>query len=434
MNRSTPGLVLQGCFRVEPFAGAGHGAAVVPSNPGSDWRAHAPRPELMPAPLRPPAIGAWMTTPVLQARGAPRSALAAQPARLPDVLQARLRALGPGTPLAPAIRDRAEHCFGADFSEVRVHVTPAARGMGALALTQGETLYFAPGRYDATTRQGMALLGHELTHVVQQRSGRVVNRHGRGIEIVRDPELDAEADAWARRLVDRIWPDQRTAQASRSPGVTAPTRVPPMRAGGRVPPGPPRPGVLQAMTAPPPGLEPALPAAVFSQKNTLILASYNSFMPHVKGSLDCGVKVVGLLKMLRRDLKKPDDVDRMGLAIRIVRNKDRSDAREEIALRGGWSGEYHVYLRSEDDQGHDLLYDPYIDASNCRGNTSEDVALPALWKTPMTQLECITVAGVGTDIPVSEYMNSYTGNWEALVEHALARQLDSNLSGTFTDW
>ncbi|HET9627076.1 MAG TPA: DUF4157 domain-containing protein [Kofleriaceae bacterium] len=34
-------------------------------------------------------------------------------------------------------------------------------------------MYFAPGLYDPTTRAGVERLGHELTHVVQQRDGRV---------------------------------------------------------------------------------------------------------------------------------------------------------------------------------------------------------------------------------------------------------------------
>jgi hypothetical protein len=276
----------------------------------------------------------------------------------------------------------------------------------------GETLYFAPGRYESTTRQGMALLGHELTHVVQQRSGRVVNPYGRGIAIVQDPELEAEADVMALQLVGRIWPQRRSAQASSNLGVAASARVSPLRAGGRMASALPRRGVLQAaMTPPAPALQPPLAAAVFSAKNALIRISYASFIPHVDEFIDCGTKIVGLLKALRRDLKKPDNVDRMGLAVRIVRNRDRTDNREEIALKGGWSGEYHVYMRSEDDQGNDLLYDPYIDAKNCRGNTSEDVALPELWKTAMAQLERVTVAGVGTDITMNDFANNYTGNW-----------------------
>jgi hypothetical protein len=41
---------------------------------------------------------------------------------------------------------------------------------------------------------GQALLGHELTHVVQQRAGRVRNPYASGIAVVQDPALEAEAD------------------------------------------------------------------------------------------------------------------------------------------------------------------------------------------------------------------------------------------------
>jgi len=68
-----------------------------------------------------------------------------------------------------------EGFFQADFSGVRVHEGTAAQTIGALAFTLGEALHFAPGLYDPASRAGMKLLGHELTHVVQQRAGRVAN-------------------------------------------------------------------------------------------------------------------------------------------------------------------------------------------------------------------------------------------------------------------
>jgi hypothetical protein len=69
--------------------------------------------------------------------------------------------------------------FGMDFSGVRVY-TDAAAGkeavdLGARAFTKNGDIYFAPGHYQPDSRSGQALIAHELTHVVQQRRGHVVN-------------------------------------------------------------------------------------------------------------------------------------------------------------------------------------------------------------------------------------------------------------------
>ncbi|HET9627074.1 MAG TPA: DUF4157 domain-containing protein [Kofleriaceae bacterium] len=95
--------------------------------------------------------------------------------------------------------------------------------MGALAFTLGEAVYFAPGLYDPTTREGLELLGHELTHVVQQRDGRVTSPYVRGVTIVQDPALEAEADAMGRRVADEASCARRIG-AAHSAGGRAPAR------------------------------------------------------------------------------------------------------------------------------------------------------------------------------------------------------------------
>jgi ribosomal protein S18 acetylase RimI-like enzyme len=87
-----------------------------------------------------------------------------------------------------------EGVFGAGFADVRVHVGNEATSIGALAFTHGSDVYFAPGRYQPNTTAGLRLIGHELTHVVQQRSGRVRNPFGSGVAVVQDAALEAEAD------------------------------------------------------------------------------------------------------------------------------------------------------------------------------------------------------------------------------------------------
>jgi hypothetical protein len=118
----------------------------------------------------------------------------------PARIEASGRLVARGVPLPEKVRQEAEQLFGADFSEVRIHVGPEAARMGALAFTMGSDIYFAPGLYDPDSEKGLGLLGHELAHVVQQRSGRARNPHGYGVAVVRDEALEAEADRMGRAL------------------------------------------------------------------------------------------------------------------------------------------------------------------------------------------------------------------------------------------
>jgi hypothetical protein len=105
----------------------------------------------------------------------------------------RLRPAGTGQRLPDALQRKMESLFQADFSNVRVHVGNEASSIGAQAFTIGTDLYFAPGLYRPETPQGQQLLGHELTHVVQQRAGRVRNPLGSGLAVVQDRSLEYEA-------------------------------------------------------------------------------------------------------------------------------------------------------------------------------------------------------------------------------------------------
>jgi Domain of unknown function (DUF4157) len=100
----------------------------------------------------------------------------------------------PGDPLPSAVKLRMERYFDTDFSDVRVHLGNEAASIGALAFTLGSDLYFAPDQYQPHTQYGQELIGHELTHVLQQREGRVANPLGDGVAVVQDFELEAEAD------------------------------------------------------------------------------------------------------------------------------------------------------------------------------------------------------------------------------------------------
>jgi GNAT superfamily N-acetyltransferase len=91
-----------------------------------------------------------------------------------------------------------EAALGANFSDVRIHVGPEAASIGAIAFTWGTDIHFSPGQYNPHTPHGQFLLGHELTHVVQQRAGRVSNPFGSGVAVVQDGALEAEADRMGR--------------------------------------------------------------------------------------------------------------------------------------------------------------------------------------------------------------------------------------------
>jgi outer membrane protein OmpA-like peptidoglycan-associated protein len=80
----------------------------------------------------------------------------------------------PGQPLHPETRAFFEPRFGHDFSAVRVHTdalaAESARAVHARAYTVGSDMAFASGQYSPQSAEGRRLLGHELTHVVQQAS------------------------------------------------------------------------------------------------------------------------------------------------------------------------------------------------------------------------------------------------------------------------
>ncbi|RPJ83833.1 MAG: DUF4157 domain-containing protein, partial [Acidobacteria bacterium] len=109
--------------------------------------------------------------PIGQSKQAGAEAPEVTPATAADIGHLR----GGGRPLPPAAREFFEPRFGTDFSQVRLHAdsraAQAARSINARAFTVGHDIGLATGQYSPDTDQGRQLLAHELTHVVQQRSG-----------------------------------------------------------------------------------------------------------------------------------------------------------------------------------------------------------------------------------------------------------------------
>ena len=95
------------------------------------------------------------------------------------------------------VKSKMESSFGTDFSGVNIHANSGqATNIGALAYTQGNDVHFAPGQFNPGSTKGQELLGHELTHVVQQRQGRVrpdAEQH-KSLNINSDTSLEKEAD------------------------------------------------------------------------------------------------------------------------------------------------------------------------------------------------------------------------------------------------
>lgn len=102
---------------------------------------------------------------------------------------------GGGRPLPANVRSPMESSFGTDFSAVRVHEDGLAESVDAQAYAQGTDIHFAPGRYDPGSQQGLELLGHELTHVVQQSQGRASQpTQSKSNSVNDDSALEREAD------------------------------------------------------------------------------------------------------------------------------------------------------------------------------------------------------------------------------------------------
>ena len=92
-----------------------------------------------------------------------------------------------GQPLPEAVRARMERAFGQDFRHVRIHTdgaaVEAAGALNAHAFTNGRDIYFGQGAWRPGSIEGIELLAHELTHVVQAMEGRLPQATGGGLEV-----------------------------------------------------------------------------------------------------------------------------------------------------------------------------------------------------------------------------------------------------------
>lgn len=130
-----------------------------------------------------------------------------------------------GRPLEPEVRTDMEARLGHDFSDVRVHddsaATSSAQAVNAHAYTVGSNVVFQRDRYDPSSAAGKVTLAHELTHVVQQRSGPVDGTSAPGGIKVSDPSdrFEREASANAERAMSAPAPVQPKAISTTGPFV-----------------------------------------------------------------------------------------------------------------------------------------------------------------------------------------------------------------------
>jgi hypothetical protein len=123
---------------------------------------------------------------------------------------------GGGNPLDNATRADMESRFGQNFGDVRVHTDGAAhesaRSVNAQAYTVGSDIVFQQDKFDPGSDSGRHMLAHELTHVVQQRSGPVDGTEtGGGIKLS-DPSDRFEREASAN--ADHVMSQPATASGS----------------------------------------------------------------------------------------------------------------------------------------------------------------------------------------------------------------------------
>ena len=106
-----------------------------------------------------------------------------------------------GRPLDPEVREDMEGRLGHDFGDVRVHddgsAHESARSVNANAYTVGSDIVFQRDQYDPSSSEGKVMLAHELTHVVQQRTGPVDGNPAAGGINVSDPSDRFEREASA---------------------------------------------------------------------------------------------------------------------------------------------------------------------------------------------------------------------------------------------
>jgi len=106
--------------------------------------------------------------------------------KMPDISQLGGRSLT----LPEPVQAKMESAFHADLGNLRLNESPLVSQAGAVAVTQGNTVSFAPGRFNPNSISGQELIGHEISHAVSQARGEVS-----GSGFLNDSGLESRADS-----------------------------------------------------------------------------------------------------------------------------------------------------------------------------------------------------------------------------------------------
>ncbi len=213
------------------------------------------------------------------------------------------------TSLSDEVQTKMENSLGTDFSDVNIHTNSIqAKNIGALAYTQGNDIHFAENQYNPNTQSGQTLLGHELTHVVQQRQGRVQPTvQMQGAMINDDPNLEAEADQMGEEAAHQKIKDTKEDNSSKN---TAEAIAPLQMASDK--------GVIQAslldsVASAAGGVWDATGGRVVDAAGNVIEMGADFFWSLIEKASPTGAKVlrkiseVGIINFLKDELKKVAD-------------------------------------------------------------------------------------------------------------------------------
>jgi hypothetical protein len=119
------------------------------------------------------------------------------------------RVRGGGQPLEGALQEQMGAHMGYDFSGVRVHTGAESddlnRQLSARAFTTGQDIFVRQGDYAPHSSGGRELMAHELSHVVQQTTGRVGGSGGGMTVRPAGDAFEQEADALARQAANAAY-------------------------------------------------------------------------------------------------------------------------------------------------------------------------------------------------------------------------------------
>jgi len=119
------------------------------------------------------------------------------------------------------VQAKMEQSFNQDFSNVNIHAnSQQASDLGALAYTQGSDIHFAPGEYSPHSESGQELLGHELTHTIQQQERQVSPTvQKKGVAINDDSQLEKEADDFGKKAAKGESIQRKASSSTASPKI-----------------------------------------------------------------------------------------------------------------------------------------------------------------------------------------------------------------------